>query len=210
MTTRKTRRVAGAGGKSKENLLTREDWIAAAKQALMKSGIGNLKVDRLAREMKVTRGSFYWHFKSQADLLDGLLNAWAHANTEPFLAVLERDVDNPVLQYRRFVEVWIRAKEFDADYDSAIRDWARVSPKVAKLVQEADSARMAALRSIFLAMGYKPVEADVRARITYYHQVGYYAMRIRENMRIRRALLPTYFHVLSGVPMPKLRRIERG
>lgn len=186
-----------------DSRLGREDWIEAARQALIRAGVGEVKVDRLARDLKVTRGSFYWHFKDRDDLLSSLLMSWGRSNTEPFQRVLRFDTANPVMQYRRFVEVWIRATEFDPAYDSAVRDWARNAPETAALVARADEARMAVLRTIFARMGYDAVEAEVRARITYYHQVGYYALSIVESQRLRRTLLPTYFRVLAGVPMPR-------
>jgi AcrR family transcriptional regulator len=42
---------------------SREDWIASARKVLVESGVDDVKIDRLARKMKVTRGSFYWHFQ---------------------------------------------------------------------------------------------------------------------------------------------------
>ena len=56
--------------------LSRVDWIEAARRQLIISGVDELKVDRLARKMKVTRGSFYWHFKNRKDLLDAVLQLW--------------------------------------------------------------------------------------------------------------------------------------
>lgn len=50
------------------------------------------------------------------------------------------------------------------------------------------------------AMG--PTEALVRARASYYHQVGYYALGIRQTPEERAALMPMYFRVLTGFPMP--------
>lgn len=183
--------------------LGREDWIGAARRALIRAGVGEVKVDVLARALRVTRGSFYWHFKDRDDLLCALLASWVHTNTEPFQRVLKADTSNPVVQYRRFLEIWIRATEFDPAYDSAVRDWARTSSEAAARVSRADETRMAILRDILRRMGYGAVEAEVRARVTYYHQVGYYALHIVESQRLRRALLPTYFHVLAGVPMPR-------
>ena len=40
----------------------------------------------------------------------------------------------------------------------------------------------------------------MRARITYYHQVGYYAMGVSESTTIRRDLSPLYYSVLTGFP----------
>lgn len=191
-----TRRGAG-------NRLGREDWIAAARRVLIRKGVGEVKVDRLAHDLRVTRGSFYWHFRDRDALLDALLLSWVRSNTEPFERVLESDADNPVLQYRRFIEVWVGATQFDPAYDAAMRDWARNARETAALVARADETRMAVLRDIFKRMGYDATEAEVRARVTYYHQVGYYALHIVESQKLRRALLPTYFRILAGVPMPR-------
>ena len=42
--------------------LDREDWIAAGLGALERGGVEAVAVVPLARELGVTRGSFYWHF----------------------------------------------------------------------------------------------------------------------------------------------------
>ncbi len=189
------------GGTAAERL-SRADWIAAARRALVEGGVSEVKVDRLAARIAVTRGSFYWHFKSRAELLDALLDEWRHANLEPFLKVLEGEAP-PLVRLKRFVAVWLDGREFDPALDSAVRDWGRGSRRVAALVREADSTRTDVLRRIFEAMGYAAVEAEVRARVTYYHQVGYYALGIVESRGVREALLPTYFKVLSGFDPPE-------
>lgn len=40
--------------------------------------------------------------------------------------------------------------------------------------------------------------ADIRARVMYYHQVGYYARGVRESRKKRRTLIPYYTKVLTG------------
>lgn len=184
--------------------LGREDWISAARAALVKGGVASVKIDRLAADLAVTRGSFYWHFKSRAELLDALLASWQRTNSEPFLRVLSEATDAD-RQLHDFIEVWLKASEFDPNYDSAVRDWARASPQVAQLVRETDDSRIGVLRSIFATMGCDEEEAEVRARVTYYHQVGYYALRIVEPISLRRALFPTYFKALAGRPMRPVR-----
>ena len=47
-------------------------------------------------------------------------------------------------------------------------------------------------------MGYKGKEAHIRARITYYHQLGYYALGVQEFRKERRELLPYYQKMLTG------------
>ena len=185
-----------------DDSLSAEDWVLAARAALVRHGVADIKVDRLARDLKVTRGSFYWHFADRQALLDALLAHWRSQNTGPFLRVAAGG--EPALQQlARFARIWLDEKEFDPDYDSAVRDWARTSPDVARAVRAADTARLRVLTQIFSALGYGEQEAMVRARITYYHQVGYYTMRITEPAARRRELFPAYFAVLAGQPLPE-------
>ncbi len=61
--------------------LSRRDWVVAALAALSQGGVAAVKVDRLATRLKVTRGSFYWHFKAHADLLGAMLDFWENELT---------------------------------------------------------------------------------------------------------------------------------
>ena len=62
-----------------------------------------------------------------------------------------------------------------------------------------DSAFMRkVLEQIFNDLGYEGTEAHIRARVSYYHQVGYYAMGVQESRKERRALIPYYRKVLTG------------
>jgi AcrR family transcriptional regulator len=190
--------------------LTREGWIGAARKALVKGGVAAVKVDHLARQIGVTRGSFYWHFKDRNDLLRAVLEDWKQSNTDPFRRVMQQNSGKPVHQLAEFFCIWLRSAEFDPDYDSAVRDWARVSSTSAQLVRQVDEVRLDILRRLFLALAFSKIEADIRARVMYYHQVGYYALRIRETIDYRRSVFPTYFKVLVGVPFPREYLDERG
>jgi len=51
---------------------------------------------------------------------------------------------------------------------------------------------------VFEDMGYPEDEAFVRARVTYFHQVGYYALGVEEPRQQRLRLLPLYTRILTG------------
>lgn len=175
------------------------DWIAAARTMLIQGGVDAVKIDRLARACKVTRGGFYWRFRDRADLLDALLHDWATSNTTPLLDALAGD-DDPAVRFRRLARVWMEERDFNPDYDTAVRHWALVDPKVATVVQGIDEQRIDAFTRLFRDYGYQEDEALVRARVTYFHQVGYYAMGIRATDLRRRELTPLYLRVLTGRP----------
>jgi hypothetical protein len=69
---------------------------------------------------------------------------------------------------------------------------------VASAVRRTDDARIGVLKQVFLDMGCEDEEAFVRARICYFHQVGYYTLGMRESREERLRLLPLYTRVLTG------------
>ena len=118
--------------------LTRQAWIASARLVLETRGIADVKVDRLAKGLNVTRGSFYFHFRNRKDLLDALLKDWRDSNCRPFEAMAKR----PDLQGAKLFEVvtdsWLPGGGFNAKLDMAVRDWARTSREVELKVARVD------------------------------------------------------------------------
>lgn len=185
-------------GKSR---LTREDWVTVARKALVASGIDDVKVDVLARRMKVTRGSFYWHFKDRQELLDAVLEDWATRNRSEIAATRAREESGAGAMEMFFI--WLGEDPNFPSFDIAIRVWARKSRRVAELVREIDDAWVALLQRMFEQGGMTAPESFVRARIMYFHQVGYYALSIEESLDERARLAPYYYAALTGTPAPE-------
>ncbi|PWK76890.1 TetR/AcrR family transcriptional regulator [Aminobacter sp. AP02] len=178
--------------------LSREAWIAAAIATLEKKGIANVKIDHLSRQLKVTRGSFYFHFKNLKDLLDSLLEEWRQRNCRPFEALIDQEIIDGPTFFDDVTGVWIREAPFSPRLDLAIRDWARSSTAIARKVQAQDDFRMALLVRAFAAMGYDDDESLIRARITYFQQIGYYATHFKEPPADRKRFRSLYTKILIG------------
>jgi AcrR family transcriptional regulator len=188
-----------AGRKRKKRAaLGREAWLDAAREALIEEGTAGVEINKLAKRLGVTRGGFYWFFESREALLDALLSYWSDTSTRLFERILQSPGHNGRDEYRALIDLWIGEDEYDPKWDGAVRDWARTSAAVLKRVQAVDEQRIAMIERIFLDMGYKGKDAHVRARVTYYHQVGYYALGVRESRKQRLELLPYYEKVLTG------------
>jgi len=181
-------------------VLTREDWIEAARTALIKSGIGAVRIMPLAKTLGVTRGGFYWHFSGRKDLLDALLDDWERTNTAPFERILNRDRRDGRAEFQALVDMWINEREYSPAWDSALRNWATLSKQAAAVVRRVDEHRINIIREIFLHLGYLDPQALVRARIVYFHQVGYYTLALGESLEQRETLLPVYVDALLGTP----------
>lgn len=176
--------------------LGREAWLSAARQALIEQGTAGIEVNKLAKRLRVSRGGFYWFFASRDELLDALLAFWVQTSTVLFERIATAPEPNGMQKYQALVDLWIDEKEYDPKWDGAVRDWARTSPAVLKAVHAVDDKRIAFIEQVFRDLGYEGKDAHVRARVTYYHQVGYYALGIRESRKQRHDLLPYYMKVL--------------
>ena len=177
--------------------LSRQDWVLAARSSFIKGGIHTVKVDHLARRLGVTRGSFYFHFRGRADLLDALFQLWRAQNAEPFEEVARDPCIKGWDRIQRVVDLWLEETRFSPAFDTAMRDWARSARRVADAVRAADRSRIALLDTAYREMGFADNEASIRARVTYSQQVGYYALAIHETKAERRRLLPLYDKVLA-------------
>jgi AcrR family transcriptional regulator len=173
------------------------DWVETARTALIGGGVARVRVEPLARALGVTTGSFYWHFKDREALLGALLRHWEETNTAPLFRAVEAAGD-AAAQLSALVEVWIDEADYSPAYDSAVRDWARVSETAEAAVRRVDDKRIGLLQRIFEGFGHDAERAFVRARVAYFHQVGYYALHIVESREERRRLLPLYLEVLTG------------
>ncbi|HEX4153408.1 MAG TPA: helix-turn-helix domain-containing protein [Steroidobacteraceae bacterium] len=178
--------------------LGRKDWVNAARRMLIAKGVERVRVDALARALEISRGSFYWHFASRRALLDALLEDWRARNTAPFVAIAADEGMSGEEKFRALADVWLDESDYDPAYDAAIRDWARTSARVAARVRRVDRERIDLLAKICRDLGYARREAEIRARITYFHQVGYYALGLKESGRVRRRLAPIYTRILLG------------
>ena len=146
--------------------LGRQDWIDSAWAALGRGTIEHVKVDRLARDLKVTRGSFYWHFRDRQDLMDAVLEAWfAVFGLEE--AILPRliGIDNPVDRLWIVYEHVIR--NITGSQTIALRLWAHRTPRIRERLRREDEKRLRHYASEFRALKFDPGEAMRRAR-TYY------------------------------------------
>ncbi|MCJ8156591.1 TetR/AcrR family transcriptional regulator [Sphingomonas sp. LaA6.9] len=203
MTQAKTSARSGKTGRTwrrtppPEHTPSTQEWVDIARRTLVEEGIVGVKIDRIAKIAGVTRGGFYWRFKSHAELLDKLLEDWRASNTQPMLDVLASPGSlNERLS--RLADLYIFEQGFSPAYDRAIRAWANLSHDVEGVVQEVDAIRINAIQRAFLDDGYDAHDAMIRARIIYFHQVGYYATGLKESDEQRQALTSSYLRVFTG------------
>jgi AcrR family transcriptional regulator len=198
-------RATAPSNRSRETtFLSRSDWISAALASLEEKGIANVKVEHLAKKLKVTRGSFYFHFENRKELLSSLLEEWRKKNCLPFETMAAGAIEDG----RQFVvdvtNLWLPNGTFNPKLDMAVRDWARSSREVRKEIKRADEIRMDLFHQALKSMGFPDDEALIRARIAYLHQIGYYAVGFVEPLERRLKLVPLYLKAIMGAEVGEL------
>jgi AcrR family transcriptional regulator len=208
---RKPSRPRRRNHRGARNTLSREDWVNAARAELISGGVAAVTTGRLAKRLGATRGGFYWHFSSHADLLRALLHKWELENSAPFeRAIADKARKDGVRELQQIVGMYWEEDDYSPKFDRAVRNWAQSSKEAAITARRVDERRMQVLHRIFLDLGFTDPEALVRARILYLQQVGYYTLEFKEAPERRRELIPTYIRVLAGVELPNFALLEAG
>lgn len=177
---------------------TKEDWLKAALRVLVTDGVDQVLVLPLAQKLKVSRSSFYWYFVNRDDLLKQLLTQWRDTNTKAIVEHAGQPSETVIDGVLRIFECWVDERLYSPRLDFAVRNWARQSPAVRRLVEQADDERLAAITTMFRRHGYEDGDAFIRARVLYFMQIGYYVLDVKEPMEERLSHTRAYLRSFTG------------
>lgn len=157
--------------------LGREDWIAAALQALADDGPASVAVERLAARLGTTKGSFYWHFKDREELIAETLAAWEREETDAQIAEMQA-IGDPVERIRFGIAMATEYEEAERP-DVRLLPSAR-DPAVGEVIERVQRRRLAFIAQAFRDAGFTPAESRVRARLAYSLVLGWQHQRLIE------------------------------
>ena len=171
--------------------LGRQNWIDGALRVLAAQGVDAVRVERLAGDLKVTKGSFYWHFKNREALLLAVLQAWEARATHDIITMVEAGGGDAAMRLRTLgMEVF----GSDGRLDRQVRAWSAHDP-VARLAQERiDARRVAYLVQLLGEIGFDPEAARARALFSYQALIGQFATEA--GLRLTPAQLELVFRML--------------
>lgn len=159
-----------AGAKNERVRLSAEDWEDGALALIAEQGVGALAVEALARRLGVTKGSFYWHFRTREALLQAALERWEEYGEREVLGKMEL-ISDP---RQRLPELFRRvAHELQPHRVYAALLKALDHPQVVPVMARVSQRRMDFLNAMYREAGLEPVTALHRARLTYAAYVGF-------------------------------------
>lgn len=87
--------------------LSAEDWLDEALRVLAEQGVQAIAVERLAKTLGVTKGSFYWHFKNRKELLKAVLVFWENLEHQ-YISDYEQTFDEPRILLKEVLYILIK------------------------------------------------------------------------------------------------------
>lgn len=157
-------------GKGSRRYLSDLDWKRAALQAICEGGVGAVAVERLARLLGVSKGSFYWHFGGRDELLRAALQLWEQEEADSFIASLE-SIPDPRERIRRLI-IRVSRGSWNCTLHSALSA-AADDPIVKPVLRRVSEKRIRYLADCYRALGFTDEKARRRAQLGYTIYVGF-------------------------------------
>jgi AcrR family transcriptional regulator len=159
--------------------LTRDDWVLASLAALAEGGIDAVRVERLAKRLNVSKGSFYWHFSDRSDLHSALLDLWEKDFTAQLIANIA-SLPTPRARLLALAEEVLNASNDGVDVahaEGAFSAWAVLDPVAAAKVRAVEAQRIGYLVRELSLMGADATDAELLSKGVYLALLGVFAAR---------------------------------
>jgi AcrR family transcriptional regulator len=180
-----------------------DDWIRAAQVRLSEHGIESVRVEVMARDLGVSKGSFYWHFRDRGELLDKLLARWEDGELD-WLNV--DDGAGAAARWARFIERTANPERMRMEM--ALRAWARGDEHVAARVSDIEKRKARLVADVLREIGFAQTAAEASSEVVLLICLGWLDRATRDNQfqhasRSLRELLSDFILAASaGSPAP--------
>ncbi|MES0880218.1 TetR/AcrR family transcriptional regulator [Roseibium sp. SCP14] len=181
--------------------LTSQDWIQAAFRALCAGGPQAIKAEAIARELKVSKGSFYWHFKDVPALKLQMLEHWQRKATEAIIQLVDNSGENSAGRLYLLVEVATNTDTYaygGVNVEAAIRDWGRYDEHAFEAVKTVDEKRLNYVTELFSNCGIPEPQCRSFSRLLYGSLIGLEALSGRTKADRQHDLLQLLDLLLGG------------
>lgn len=153
---------------------TRSDWLAAGLAAVADHGPDGLRIDRLCRQLRVSKGSFHHHFAGVGDFKQALLSAYDTLVVEALDRAIEQTATASPRAALAGLTAAISSSEgfYRPELEVAMRGWAFSDAEVRKVQEHVDVRRLESLQAIWSKIVDDPAAARTAALVPYLVVIG--------------------------------------
>jgi len=149
--------------------LDSEAWVQAALAIVAEQGVEGVRVEVLAKQLGVTKGSFYWHFRDRDALLEAVLETWRRQATLRIITRLDQSTQSAAGRLRQLLQLpfdGVRA-ERGAEIELSLRLWSRRDARARATLAEVDQLRLSYIGGLLEDCGFSARDAKARAVVAY-------------------------------------------
>lgn len=183
--------------------LTELEWIEAAFAHIAKANVDDIRVEELARELGVTKGSFYWHFRNRQHLVERVLDHWMERATVHITRWARSEAANGVERLVRLLSLPANTPpdKRGADIELAVRSWARRERLAAETVRKVDLMRAEFFLELMAELGFDGEDARSRAMTAQAYMLGEALLKTDMSRERRIAAVGAFAEMLvAGAP----------
>lgn len=147
------------------------EWIDAGLSALVDGGPEAVRVEPVAKALKVTKGSFYWHFADRPAWLAAIRARWEQIATQAVIDRVERAGPDPQGRLETLFTFTTRHHPGHV-LEAAIRAWSLTDPKTRAVTRRIDKKRLGYVKDLLVGLGHSSAQAQLRAQILYLALLG--------------------------------------
>jgi AcrR family transcriptional regulator len=154
--------------KAKKKRVSKTDWLEKALDVLEIDGINEVKIERLARELNISKSGFYWHFKDRKDLIRTMISYWE----EEFTSVVTSNsaILNASPKERIYLTMKMILENNLTRLELPMRFSAEKDPIAWELLNRVYQIRLNFFRSALSEMGFEGEDLEMRIHLlTCYH-----------------------------------------
>ncbi|MFT9367948.1 TetR/AcrR family transcriptional regulator [Paenibacillus polymyxa] len=152
------------------DILTKEQILIATEDTLRRFGVAKSSVTDVAKVLGVSHGTIYRHFKSKAELLEGVTEKWLNEKIiDPLTKICQDSSVLGIPHLKRYIQTLIELKQYYArDDEEMFGMYTRVTEQAADLIDQHISHIVDQLADIIVRGGITTDQPIQLARTLFY------------------------------------------
>ena len=149
--------------------VSKAEWLEAGLHLLGTSSVAEISVLALAKQLRIAKSGFYWHFKDRADYLETLLDYWFNEIISVIAYNEQIGLLPPVDRLTTAIEM---ITKYDlVKYEVALHQWALIDNAADKVMRKANRIRLEFVQDILRELGFDEDQVEIRAMLAVSYQL---------------------------------------
>ncbi|UMR35764.1 TetR family transcriptional regulator [Paenibacillus polymyxa] len=152
------------------DILTKEQILIATEDTLRRFGVTKSSVTDVAKVLGVSHGTIYRHFKSKAELLEGVTEKWLNEKIiDPLTEICQDSSVLGISHLKRYIQTLVELKQYYAHDDEEMFEmYTRVTEQAADLIDQHIAHIVDQLADIIVRGGITADQPPQLARTLFY------------------------------------------